>query len=70
MLVGPIIGHEGKPYVPYILSLFLIILVLNLMSVVLAIGNIGGLDLTFAVTYRHSFSLGLDQQFRIGHTAH
>ena len=50
VLVGPIIGHEGKPYVPYILSLFLVILVLNLMSVVLAIGNVGGLDLTFAVT--------------------
>jgi F-type H+-transporting ATPase subunit a len=50
MLVGPIIGHGGKPYVPYIFALFLIILVLNLMSVVLAIGNVGGLELTFAVT--------------------
>src|SRR5579859_1807530 len=40
VLVGPIIGPEGRPYVPYILSLFLIILVLNLMSVVFAIGNI------------------------------
>ncbi|WP_372782981.1 F0F1 ATP synthase subunit A [Phenylobacterium sp.] len=50
VLVGPIIGHDGKPYVPYIFSLFLVILVLNLMSVVLAVGNIGGLDLTFAVT--------------------
>ena len=50
VLVGPIIGHEGKPYVPYIFALFLVILVLNLMSVVLAIGNVGGLDLTFAVT--------------------
>jgi F-type H+-transporting ATPase subunit a len=50
VLVGPIIGHEGKPYVPYIFSLFLIILVLNLMSVVLAIFNIGGMELTFAVT--------------------
>jgi F-type H+-transporting ATPase subunit a len=50
VLVGPIIGHGGKPYVPYIFALFLIILVLNLMSVVLAIGNVGGLDLTFAVT--------------------
>jgi len=47
VLVGPIIGHHGKPYVPYIFALFL---VLNLMSVVLAIGNVGGLDLTFAVT--------------------
>jgi F-type H+-transporting ATPase subunit a len=50
VLVGPIVGHGGKPYVPYILTLFLVILVLNLMSVVLAVGNIGGLDLTFAVT--------------------
>lgn len=50
VLVGPIIGRGGKQYVPYIFALFLVILVLNLMSVVLAVGNIGGLDLTFAVT--------------------
>jgi F-type H+-transporting ATPase subunit a len=50
VLVGPIIGQEGKPYVPYIFALFLVILVLNLMSVVLAIFNVGGLELTFAVT--------------------
>jgi F-type H+-transporting ATPase subunit a len=50
VLVGPIIGRGGKPYVPYIFTLFLVILVLNLMSGVLAIGNVGGLDLTFAVT--------------------
>jgi F-type H+-transporting ATPase subunit a len=50
VLVGPIIGHGGKPYVPYILSLFLIILVLNLMSVVLAVGNVAGMEWTFAVT--------------------
>jgi F-type H+-transporting ATPase subunit a len=50
VLVGPIIGEHGKPYVPYLFTLFLVILVLNLMSVVLAIGNIGGLSLTFTVT--------------------
>ena len=50
VLVGPIIGEHGKPYVPYIFTLFLVILVLNLMSVVLAVGNIGGLSLTFTVT--------------------
>jgi F-type H+-transporting ATPase subunit a len=50
VLVGPIIGHGGKPYVPYIFTLFLVILVLNLMSVVLAVGNVAGFDLTFAVT--------------------
>jgi F-type H+-transporting ATPase subunit a len=50
VLVGPIVGHGGKPYVPYIFALFLVILVLNLMSVVLAVGNIAGQDWTFAVT--------------------
>ena len=50
VLVGPIIGEHGKPYVPYLLTLFLVILVLNLMSVLLAIGNVGGLSLTFTVT--------------------
>jgi F-type H+-transporting ATPase subunit a len=50
VLVGPIIGHGGKPYVPYLFTLFMVILVLNLMSVVLAIFNIGGLSLTFTVT--------------------
>ena len=50
VLVGPIIGEGGKPYVPYILALFLIILVLNLMSVLLAIGNVAGMEWTFAVT--------------------
>jgi len=50
VLVGPIIGHEGKPYVPYILSLFLIILVLNLMSVVFGVLNLAGVDAAFAVT--------------------
>ncbi|WP_411287065.1 F0F1 ATP synthase subunit A [Phenylobacterium sp.] len=50
VLVGPIIGPHGKPYVPYLFTLFMVILVLNLMSIVLAVGNIGGLSLTFTVT--------------------
>lgn len=50
VLVTPIIGHEGKPYIPYLFTLFSVILVLNLMGVVLAIGNLGGLTLTFTVT--------------------
>ncbi|HMC93822.1 MAG TPA: F0F1 ATP synthase subunit A [Polyangia bacterium] len=50
VLVGPIIGAGGRPYVPYIFTLFLVILVLNLMSVLLAVGNIAGQDWTFAVT--------------------
>ncbi len=50
VLVHPIIGEHGKPYVPYLLTLFLVILVLNLMSVVFAIGNLAGQSWTFTVT--------------------
>ncbi|MFL5295660.1 MAG: F0F1 ATP synthase subunit A [Phenylobacterium sp.] len=50
MLAGPILGPAGRPYVPYLLALFLVILVLNLMSVLLAVFNIAGLNFTFAVT--------------------
>ena len=41
---------HGRPYVPYLFTLFMVILVLNLMGVVLAIGNVGGPALTFTVT--------------------
>ncbi len=50
VLVGPIIGPGGKPYIPFVFTIFMLILTLNLMSVVLAVFNIGGLELTFAVT--------------------
>lgn len=50
VLVTPIIGPGGKPYIPYLFTLFMVILVLNLMGVVFAIGNLGGLTLTFTVT--------------------
>lgn len=50
VLVHPIIGDHGKPYVPYLLTLFLVILVLNLMSVVFAVGNLAGQSWTFTVT--------------------
>jgi F-type H+-transporting ATPase subunit a len=50
VLVGPILGPAGRPYVPYLFTLFLVILTLNLMSVVFAIFNIAGLNFTFAVT--------------------
>ena len=50
VLVGPILGPEGRRYVPYLLTLFLLILVLNLMSVLLLFGNLAGVSLAFAVT--------------------
>jgi F-type H+-transporting ATPase subunit a len=50
VLVGPILGSEGRRYVPYLLTLFMVILVLNLMSVLLLFGNLAGVSLAFAVT--------------------
>jgi F-type H+-transporting ATPase subunit a len=50
VLVTPIIGHGGKPYIPYLFTLFMTILTLNLMGVLLAVGNLGGQSWTFTVT--------------------
>ena len=59
VLVQPIIGPGGRPYIPFIFTLFMLILTLNLMSVVLAIGNIGGMTLTFTVTAQLAFTATL-----------
>jgi F-type H+-transporting ATPase subunit a len=50
VLVTPIIGHGGRPYIPYLFTLFCVILVLNLMGVLLAFGNLAGQSWTFTVT--------------------
>ncbi len=50
ILVTPIIGHHGRPYIPYLFTLFMVIAVLNLMGVVLAFGNLAGQSWTFTVT--------------------
>jgi F-type H+-transporting ATPase subunit a len=50
VLVGPIIGHGGRPYIPFVFTIFMLILTLNLMSVVFAVFNVAGMELTFAVT--------------------
>ena len=49
-LVTPIIGHHGRPYIPYLLTLFCVIFVLNLMGVVLSVGSLAGQSWTFTVT--------------------
>jgi F-type H+-transporting ATPase subunit a len=49
-LVAPIIGPHGRPYIPYLFTLFTVILVLNLMGVLLAFGNVVGQSWTFTVT--------------------
>lgn len=49
-LVTPIIGHHGRPYIPYLFTLFCVIFVLNLMGVVLSVGALAGQTWTFTVT--------------------
>ncbi|HEY5105960.1 MAG TPA: F0F1 ATP synthase subunit A [Caulobacteraceae bacterium] len=49
-LVTPIIGPAGRPYIPFIFTIFMLILVMNLMGVVLAFGHLGRQDWTFTPT--------------------
>jgi F-type H+-transporting ATPase subunit a len=50
VLVTPIIGPHGRPYIPYLFTLFTVILVLNLMGVLLSFGHLFGQTWTFTVT--------------------
>ena len=58
-LVGPIMGHNGRPYVPFVLTIFMVVLVFNMMGIWLAIGNLGGLSLTFTVTAQLACTVAL-----------
>jgi len=50
VLVSPIIGHAGKPYVPFVFTIFMLVFTMNLLGVVLSIGSLAGLNLTFTPT--------------------
>jgi len=58
-LVGPIMGHNGRPYVPFVFTIFMVVLVFNMMGIWLAIGNLGGLSLTFTVTAQLACTVAL-----------
>jgi len=49
-LVHPIIGHAGRPYVPFVFTIFMLVLVMNMMGLVLAFGNLGHQEWTFTPT--------------------
>jgi F-type H+-transporting ATPase subunit a len=49
-LVSPIIGPHGRPYIPYLFTLFTVILVLNLMGVLLLPSALIGQTWSFTVT--------------------
>lgn len=49
-LVGPIMGHSGRPYVPFIFTIFMLVLVMNMMGLVLGFGHLAHQDWTFTAT--------------------
>jgi F-type H+-transporting ATPase subunit a len=49
-LVGPIMGHSGKPYIPFIFTIFMMVLVMNMMGLIFALGNLGHQEWTFTAT--------------------
>ena len=59
VLVGPIMGHNGRPYVPFVFTIFMLVLVFNMMGIWLAVGNLGGLSLTFTVTAQLACTVAL-----------
>jgi F-type H+-transporting ATPase subunit a len=50
VLVGPIIGEAGKPYVPFVFTIFMMVLTMNMMGVLLGFGHLAGQDWTFTAT--------------------
>ena len=50
VLVGPMMGHSGRPYIPFIFTIFMMVLIYNLMGIVLTVGNLFGGELAFTVT--------------------
>jgi F-type H+-transporting ATPase subunit a len=50
VLVGPIIGHKGKPYIPFVFTIFMLVFTMNFLGVVLSLGHLGGQEWTFTPT--------------------
>jgi F-type H+-transporting ATPase subunit a len=49
-LIGPIMGHAGRPYVPFVFTIFMLVLVMNLMGLLLSFGNLAHQEWTFTAT--------------------
>ena len=58
-LVGPIIGHAGKPYVPFVFTIFMLVLVMNMMGLVLSFGNLAHQEWTFTATTQLAVTVAL-----------
>ncbi|RAK60084.1 F0F1 ATP synthase subunit A [Phenylobacterium hankyongense] len=58
-LVGPIMGHSGRPYVPFIFTIFMLVLVMNMAGLLLAFGNLAHQEWTFTATAQLAVTLTL-----------
>ena len=58
-LVGPIMGHSGRPYIPFIFTIFMLVLVMNMAGLLLAFGNLAHQEWTFTATAQLAVTLTL-----------
>ena len=49
-LVGPMVGDRGRPYIPFVFTIFMMVLTMNMLGLVLAFGNLAGQEWTFTAT--------------------
>lgn len=49
-LVSPIIGEKGRPYIPFVFTIFMIVLFFNMIGLIFNLGNVGGRYYAFTAT--------------------
>ncbi|MGZ8363304.1 MAG: F0F1 ATP synthase subunit A, partial [Caulobacteraceae bacterium] len=49
-LVGPIIGPAGKPFIPFVFTIFMLVLTFNMIGLIFNLGNVAGQYHAFTVT--------------------
>ncbi|MBI1200000.1 MAG: F0F1 ATP synthase subunit A [Phenylobacterium sp.] len=59
VLVGPIMGHAGRPYVPFVFTIFMLVLTMNMMGLVLGFGNLAHQEWTFTATAQLAVTVAL-----------
>jgi F-type H+-transporting ATPase subunit a len=58
-LVAPIMGPSGRPYIPFIFTIFMLVLVMNMMGLLLGLGNLAHQEWTFTATAQLAVTLTL-----------
>jgi F-type H+-transporting ATPase subunit a len=58
VLVTPIIGHKGKVYIPFIMTLFMFIFVMNFLGVILSLTSLFGVEGNFTPTSQLAVTVG------------